>query len=324
MDVSHDSPLFSYEAHGLCFSSDFSLKRLRPQSTYEKSSTVEVTLHRGEKLETSEVEAKTCIECCSDFICIRSRFGSVEIGQDTVKLFPSQGTTHQSLFEYYAVYIAAFLLHDRDYLTIHASAVEIDGGTIAFVGPKGVGKSTTASLFYEQGHRLLSDDLIACRPSSTDASPHVDPGFPWMKLGERSLSEVLERSGDKLEWTVPGSSKRIVPIHERQPDSPLPLRHVYVLGYHEESSDQQEVKIRQVGTKQACLVLLSNAFVQMFLEETGADPEHLDRCAALARRIPMSVLSRPQSMDALPSVYHTILDDIRATRPSDSSEDRPQ
>ncbi len=324
MSVSRGDPSFSYEAHGLCFSSDFSLKRLRPRSAHERSITAEVALYRGEKIETSEVETKTQIESCGDLIRIRSRFGRVEIEQDTVKLFPARGTTYRSLFEYYAVYVVAFLLHHRDYLTIHASAVEIDGGTIAFVGPKGMGKSTTASFFYAQGHRLVSDDLIACRPSSTDAPPHVDPGFPWMKLGEKSLDEVLGRNGDKLERTVPDSSKRIVPTHKRQPDASLPLQHIYVLGYHDDSHDGQEVEVKRVGTKEACLILLSNAFVQMFLEGTGADPKHLDRCAALARRIPMSVLGRPQSIDALPSVYDAVLDDLNTARPSDSSGRRSQ
>ncbi len=197
--------------------------------------------------------------------------------------------------------------------------MEVDGGTVAFVGPKGMGKSTTASMFYERGHKLLSDDLIACRPSSTDAPPRVAPGFPWMKLGEHSLGEVFERSGDGLERSVPSSSKRIVPTHERQPDSPLPLRHIYVLGYHDDNQGPQEVKIERVGAKQACLVLLSNAFVQMFLEEAGADPEHLDRCAALARQVPVSVLVRPQSTDALPSIYEAVLRDTESTRSSNAS-----
>jgi hypothetical protein len=261
---------------------------------------------------------KTRIDASEGRVRIRSRFGSIAVGRTTVELCPTERVDPQSLFSYYAVYILGFLLHHRDYLTIHASAVETDGGTIAFVGPKGTGKSTTASFFYTQGHRLISDDLIACRPSSTDAPLHVDSGFPWMKLGEKSLDEVLGQNGNKLERTVPDSSKRIVPTHNRQPDASLPLQHIYVLGYHDDSHDGQEVEVRRAAAKEACLVLLSNAFVQMFLEEAGADPEHLNRCATLCERVPVSLLVRPRSMDALPSVYDAVLDDLKTTRPPEA------
>lgn len=314
---------FQYRVHGLSLSSDLSFRRINPLPSHLQSNSPDVVILENQSLDVP-ASGETRIDVSEGKVRIRSRFGSIAVGRTTVELCPTKRVGPQSLFSYYAVYILGFLLHHRDYLTIHASAVEVDGETIAFVGPKGTGKSTMASLFYAQGHRLISDDLIACWPYSTDASPHVDPGFPWMKLSERSLGEVLGQSGDKLERTVPDSSKRIVPIHGRQPDSSLPLRHIYVLGYHDDSYDSKEVEVKRAETKEACLVLLSNAFVQMFLEEADADPDHLDRCAALAQCVPVSVLIRPRSIGALPSVYDAVLDDLKTTRPSDSSESRLQ
>jgi hypothetical protein len=232
-----------------------------------------------------------------------------------VHLFPVQGVSHQSLFSYYSVYILGLLLHHRDYLTLHASAVEIDGGVAAFVGPKGMGKSTTASVFYERGHRILSDDMIACRPRQEEET-RVDPGFPWMKLGDEALRGILGRGGDNLERTVPGSSKRIVPLGEQQPNRPLPLRHIYVLGYHDEA-DSQGVRVEPIGSKQACLFLLSQSFVQMLLNEHSPHPQHLNQCAALPRRVPVSALLRPRSIDALSSVYDTVREDLGAEGPAD-------
>ncbi len=42
----------------------------------------------------------------------------------------------------------ALLLHQRKFLVLHASAVKIDGQAIAFVGEKGMGKSTMAAAFH--------------------------------------------------------------------------------------------------------------------------------------------------------------------------------
>lgn len=300
---------FSYDVHGLRLKSDVQLSRIEPLPGCHHSRGPDVEVRRGRSLERPESET-TLIDASEETVHIRSRFGTLTIGQNRVKMYPLQEVEYRSLFSYYAVYVLGFLLHHREFLTLHASAVEVDGGAVAFIGPKGMGKSTTASVFYERGHRILSDDMVACRPCREE-TPRTDPGFPWMKLGDKALRGVLGRDGDDLERSVPGSSKRIVPIHGQQPGRPLPLRHIYVLGYHEETG--QDVEIEPVDQKQACLLLLSQSFVQMFLGES-AGSQHLDQCAALSRRVPVSALARPRSMDALPSVYGAVRRDLETTR----------
>ena len=43
---------------------------------------------------------------------------------------------------------------------LHASAVEVDGNAVAFVGHSGMGKSTLAALLCSAGARLVTDDLL--------------------------------------------------------------------------------------------------------------------------------------------------------------------
>jgi hypothetical protein len=304
-----DHRTFSYRAHGLSFSSSFPIDRVPVLSGSEHPETVDAAVKTGGRRETPATEDTTRIGVCDGEIHIQSRFGDVSVGQQGVELFPAQETTYQSLFAYYAVYILGFLLHHRGHLTLHASAVEVDGSAVAFMGPKGMGKSTTASVFYNRGHRVLSDDMIACRPRLEEV-PRTDPGFPWMKLGEGALCNVLGRSGDDLERSVPGSTKKIFPIEGQQPTRPLPLRHVYVLGYHKDGPhEEQDVEIEPIDSKRACILLLSQSFVQMFLDESPGS-QHLDQCAALSRRVPVSALARPRSMDALPSVYGAVRRDL--------------
>ena len=314
MSVRCDHLAFRYRVHGLRLASDLLFDRVEHRADRKQSATVDAIVWRGDRMEETEATNTTRIDAAETGIRIRSRFGNVEIEEKTVRLYPVQGTTHQALFSYYAVYILGFLLHHREFLTLHASAVEVDGGAVAFIGPKGMGKSTTASVFYERGHRILSDDMVACRPRREEA-PQTDPGFPWMKLGDNALRGILGRDGSDLERPVPGSSKRIVPIHGQQPSRPLPVRHIYVLGYHEEKG--QDVEVEPVDGKQACLLLLSQSFVQMFLDES-ASSQHLDQCAALSRRVPVSALVRPRSMDALPSVYGTVRRHLESTSPADA------
>lgn len=45
-------------------------------------------------------------------------------------------------------------------LVLHASAVQVDDGALAFVGASGMGKSTLAALLCADGRRLVTDDVL--------------------------------------------------------------------------------------------------------------------------------------------------------------------
>lgn len=56
--------------------------------------------------------------------------------------------------------IVAFLLMAAGQCVLHASAVEVAGGVVAFVGPSGRGKTTMAALMCAAGAPLVADDLL--------------------------------------------------------------------------------------------------------------------------------------------------------------------
>lgn len=69
----------------------------------------------------------------------------------------------------------------RGELVLHASAVRVGDGAVAFVGASGMGKSTLATLLCADGHELLADDVVrvdlaGCR------GPTVFPGSVESRL----------------------------------------------------------------------------------------------------------------------------------------------
>jgi hypothetical protein len=53
----------------------------------------------------------------------------------------------------------------RGDLSLHAAAVEVDGGAILLAAPGRYGKTTLALAFHRHGYRVLSEDLACCRVS---------------------------------------------------------------------------------------------------------------------------------------------------------------
>jgi len=72
--------------------------------------------------------------------------------------------------------LLGLLLYQRDHLVLHASAVSVNGDAAMFIGPRGVGKSTTAAAFDSEGYAVLEDDVVAIR--FDDGVPTVVPGVP--------------------------------------------------------------------------------------------------------------------------------------------------
>jgi hypothetical protein len=56
--------------------------------------------------------------------------------------------------------LIAVHLRLRQQLVLHASAVRVGDGAIAFVGASGMGKSTLAAALCREGHELVSDDVL--------------------------------------------------------------------------------------------------------------------------------------------------------------------
>ena len=60
--------------------------------------------------------------------------------------------------------LVAYLLSSAGRLVLHASAVEVDGSAVAFVGFSGQGKTTVATLLCAEGYPLVTDDLLPVDP----------------------------------------------------------------------------------------------------------------------------------------------------------------
>ncbi|HEY3128282.1 MAG TPA: hypothetical protein VGL91_02400 [Acidobacteriota bacterium] len=100
------------------------------------------------------------------------------------------------------------LLHQREQLVLHASAVSIDGEIVAFLAGSGCGKSTIAAALHARGHGVVADDVLAA--DATRENPTVHSGFPQLKLWPKAAT-LLTDIPDNLPRLHPRFEKRACP-----------------------------------------------------------------------------------------------------------------
>ena len=126
--------------------------------------------------------------------------------------------------------VLGFLLRLRGITCLHASAVAVEGCSVAFVGAEGSGKSTTAAAFAGLGYGVLSDDIVTL--VEQEGSFVVMPAYPYLCLWPESV-KVLYGSSEALPRFSQEWDKRRLALGDQGPrfeNRPLSLGAIYMLG----------------------------------------------------------------------------------------------
>jgi hypothetical protein len=113
----------------------------------------------------------------------------------------------------------AMLMTLRGICVLHASAVEVAGGVVAFVAGSGMGKTTVATLCCAEGARLVTDDVL--RVEVADGQGWCFSGSRELRLrpAAAELARSLSRTGGRS--TV---DERLAARPAAVTESRLPLR----------------------------------------------------------------------------------------------------
>lgn len=198
------------------------------------------------------------------------------------------------------------LLHQRDDLVLHGSAVEWGDEAVVFLGHSGVGKSTLASAFRKQGYAVLTDDLCVVR-SGDDGRMRAHPGFPQTKLWLDSLKQLdvspegLRRIRHKLE-------KRALPLGPDFAGEARPVRKLYLLRPH----NKDEVKLAPVQGPAKFNLLKNQTYRFGFLAGVNEKVGHFQQALRLAQQAPLVTVLRPSGAFRLDELVAAIRADLSA------------
>jgi len=212
------------------------------------------------------------------------------------------------------------VLRMRGVVCLHASAVEVEGRAVAFVGPACAGKSTTAAALAGSGFPVITDDVLAI--DEDDDGFSVRTGYARVRLWGDSVEGLFGRA-DALPRISPGWDKHyldVSPPRSAFDTRRRPLACVFVLAPGPTASGRPEV--HEASPTQPLLELVANSYSTHYQDRDGRGKE-LAFLASLCQRVPVRKLVVPRdfsALSALPSLVHAA---IRARFPSQTAETFP-
>lgn len=166
--------MLSYHAYGLHIDSIFELPELSPAPAHAAAD-ITFRKHRVEPQKPRDARTGPAIAASSREISISyPGIVSLLITDGELVDVDAQPKIDPAILRLILLGpILALVLHQRGYLVLHASAVELNSTAVAFIGDKGAGKSTTAAAFNAEGYALFSDDVVAVAPESHLVYPRL-------------------------------------------------------------------------------------------------------------------------------------------------------
>ncbi len=243
-------------------------------------------------------------------------FADFDVSADGTQVLchPSPGTDHGTAEHLYINQVLPLALSRQGRLAFHASAVTVPGGTVAFMGKTGMGKSTLAAGFARGGARFLTDDGLLLVAS--DDGYLVLPNHPSIRLWDDSHEALIEDDA-ALAPPVSFSTKARVLAGDGLPycDEPQRLLAAFIL----DVPAQPDIDIRRASVAEALLGWIKNSFV-LDVEDPTMLTQHFQNAAEVGGAVPTYHLDYPRRFERLPDVQAAILRHL-AEQPREEARD---
>ena len=195
--------------------------------------------------------------------------------------------------------VMSFLMRQRGWLPLHASALAIDSQAVLFLGACRAGKSTMAAAFHLAGHRVIADDLAAVRVA--DGRCEVQPGWSCLRL----FDDALQSLPDLPLPTHRAGLKCSVYLQSHSQSAPFPVKRIYFLEYAD------ELQVQPVSPQLATVLLDENSFKRSGMDRDTVETQFA-RAAAVAGCVPVRRLRRPRHLAFLAAVVRLVEHDLTA------------
>ncbi|MFO7829388.1 MAG: hypothetical protein R6V23_12250 [Bacteroidales bacterium] len=177
------------------------------------------------------------------------------------------------------------LFLQRGLLPIHGSAIKFGQSTSIFTGLSGVGKSSIAAYFVQNGYQMLADDI-----SVINENLMTEPGFPNMKIWK----DVLEKLGipsDSLSAIRADIQKYKYAVDKNFCTQPLPVKNIFIINPKNTPGYESE----ELFGIEKFNAIKNNTFRYRFVEGLQKQKDHFVVINKLLKQVRVYRIKRPQS-----------------------------
>lgn len=231
------------------------------------------------------------------------------LGSDAITYAPADAASEALVSLPLLGPVMAVLLHRRGLLTLHGSAVAIDGRGSVFLGDKGAGKSTTAAALIRAGHPLVTDDIVALDIVDGQTA-RIWPGYPQVKLTDDAREALPLAGSEEMPSPHPEFGKHRQRLPGRFDVGSVPLAEAVVL------QRGDAFQMEALTGLEAVKALMRFSYVTRFgdrIVRGAAQALHLQQCVAVSKTASVFRLTVPHDLARLDQVVETIRE-ARAAR----------
>ena len=295
--------MYSYFAYGLNINSDIAIPEFRPVDCHncDLSIVVDPSLQLSDLLSEEVLSNAASIQLSRDksVIYVRGTGAYLIENGNKVTIIPEPGALELVMRFHLTGTIMGVVLYQRNLLVLHASAVNINGEAVVFLGVSGEGKSSTAATFVTYGHSFITDDVA---PIDWTAKPaQIHPGLPQVKIGQE-IAEALGYEYQQLPDVHTFKQKRALKQTRGFELAPVTVKRIYVLVTDDEFAIAP-MKFASAVTE------LARHSRPTTLYHSG-DAAHFFHCTSLAKQRLVYQLTRPKDTSRLEELVRFVEQDL--------------
>jgi hypothetical protein len=296
-------PPYRYRAYGLIIRSDLEMPEL--ESVVAEQPDLIIRLSKvGRSLPALSQGALCVYGADAQYLAWPGVGGFLIRGTREIDIEPAPGVSIPLLNFPLLGPVMALLLHLRGMLVLHASAINVAGRSVIFLGARGAGKSTTAAALVAAGHQLLVDDVVAI-DLSISGDPRIVPGFPTVKLTEVVAAKIVLDAAVSIPPPIPDFPKRQRRLAALSLHSYVPLSCIYVLARGPSASKGL------LSAVDALTAIMRFSILPLSQQRPLSDKEagiHLKQCAVLVGSVRAYRLEVPNDLDRLDEVVRLVVE----------------
>jgi hypothetical protein len=196
--------------------------------------------------------------------------------------------------------VFGILLHQREQIVLHASAVRVNGKAVLFCGFSGAGKSTLAAALAQRGYPLVTDDFCTLAANGPSA-PLVHPDGRQLKLWAQAIDrlDLAQQRGER----VRASLEKFYVEPSEVFTEPLALGAVYAL---REARPPLQPGIERPNVVDAALLLRRNAYRALLVRRMDQKANYFHAATTIANVAGIFYLTRALDFAKMPEVIASL------------------